>query len=553
MTSSDDRAVPRVDRLDAEEKEKLLDLASRLVKGGRLTSVVAYGSKVAGYARPDSDYDIIVTAPKFPGRIRYKYVDAPVRASALVVEDGLFQGDARKASLGEFVAGRLLNVHQTLLNEDFVREAEVEGKRRVIAEALLETSNAYGEFSQDLVIPLDYFLFDKLHKRATIYPPALYSYVRTYTCALAPENLASSLDGFHEATKKLALQGFIKVEDGSVRIVSERLRSKTFAKLLALFNLTSRGVRQYAVHGYAGWVGLNVVKDEAMSKVRRMQQKYEPPPELTQPKDLLKLDEGFVVGGTSDAIQRLADDHGFEEYSYKRKSLGEVYSTARIVTLKGTEEVEYVFKHFADFRSMKWAFLNIWSLSMKFSMSPQARMHREYTASLRLREAGVQTPRIIGAAIDDKVLVREFVEGRPLSKIIDEVLKGRSSDVSDVERYGAVMGKVHAAGFAVGDSKAENVIVHGGDAYITDLEQAVEGGDQPWDIAEFLYYTGKLSLKEDAIRVVANAFLDGYVGANGDRANIARAKGAKYLNPFRALVTPQILKVIREAFDAHSA
>src|SRR5208283_18600 len=250
------------------------------------------------------------------------------------------------------------------------------------------TSNAYGEFSQDLIIPLDYFLFDKLHKRATIYPPALYSYVRTYTCALAPENRASSLDGFREATNMLASKGFIKVDDGSVRIVSERLRSKTFAKLLALFNLTSRGVRQYAVHGYAGWVGLNVVKDEALSKVRRMQQKVEPPPELDQPKNLLKLDEGFVVPNTNDAIQRLADDRGFEEYTYTRRNLGEVYSTARIVTLKGTEEVEYVFKHFADIRSVKWAFLNIWSLSMKFSTSPQARMHREYSASLKLREVG---------------------------------------------------------------------------------------------------------------------------------------------------------------------
>jgi tRNA A-37 threonylcarbamoyl transferase component Bud32 len=311
-------------------------------------------------------------------------------------------------------------------------------------------------------------------------------------------------------------------------------------------------VRQYAVHGYAGWVGLNVVKDEALSKVRRMQQKVEPPPELEQPKNLLKLDEGFVVANTNDAIQRLADDRGFEEYTYTRKNLGEVYSTARIVTLKGTEEVEYVFKHFADFRSMKWAFLNIWSLSMKFSMSPQARMHREYSASLKLREKGIVTPRIIGAAIDDKVLVREFVEGRPLSKIIDEVLKGKSSDVSDVERYGAVMAKVHGAGFALGDSKAENVIMDEGEAWITDLEQAVERGDQAWDIAEFLYYTGKLSLKEEGIRAVANAFLDGYEAANGSRATIARAETTRYLTPFRALLTPQILKAIREAFDAHS-
>ena len=545
-----DVAVPPVDRLDEDEKARLIDLARQLVKGGTLTSVTAYGSKVAGYARPDSDYDIIVTAPKFPGRIRYRYIDEPVKASALVVEDGLFQGDARKATLGEFVAGRLLNVHQSILNAEFVRGAEVESKSRVIAEALLETSNQYGEFSQDLEIPFDYFLFDKLHKRAAIYPPALYSYVMTYTCGLAAENRASSLDGFREGAKDLAKQGFIRVEDGSVRIVSEKLKSKTFAKLLALFNLTYRGVRQYAVHGYAGRVGLNVVKDEALSKVRRMQKKTEPPPELNQPKSLLRLEEGFVVTSTDDAIQRLADDRGFDEYTYKRKTLGEVYSTARIVTLKGKTEAEYVFKHFADFRSMKWAFLNIWSLSTRFSMSPQARMHREYNASLMLRKSGVDTPRIIGAAIDDNVLVKEFVDGRSLSKIIDEILKGNSDDTSDIANYGAAIAKVHRAGFAVGDSKAENVIVSGGETYFTDLEQAVEGGDQPWDIAEFLYYTGKLSLKEDGMKAVAESFLKGYREANVGSNNIEKAKAAKYLNPFRALLTPQIQKAIRESMDS---
>ena len=59
---------------------------------------------------------------------------------------------------------------------------------------------------------------------------------------------------------------------------------------------------------------------------------------------------------------------------------------------------------------------------------------------------------------------------------------------------------------------------------MTDLEQAVERGDQAWDIAEFLYYTGKLSLREDGMRVVANAFLDGYARENGKGGNIAKAR-----------------------------
>ena len=182
--------------------------------GGRREglAVTAYGSKVAGYARPDSDYDLIVVAKKFRGRIRYAYVHSPVTAAALVVEADLLESDAVKASLGEFVSGRLLNVYEPLLNGDIIRKAEVESKKRVLAEEILEIGSQHGEFAQDLRIPLDYFLFDKLHKRALIYPPALYSYARTYTCPSGQENKAFTLEGFAEAALSLQASGVLRIE-----------------------------------------------------------------------------------------------------------------------------------------------------------------------------------------------------------------------------------------------------------------------------------------------------------------------------------------------------
>src|SRR4029077_3673655 len=123
-------------------------------------------------------------------------------------------------------------------------------------------------------------------------------------------------------------------------------------------------------------------------------------------------------------------------------------------------------------------------------------------------------------------LVREFVDGKPLSKFIEQILKGSDSEPDYVKSYGKDLGIVHAAGFALGDAKAGNIVVKEDQLYFTDLEQAVEDGDQAWDIAEFLYYAGKLSLKEEGIRIVANAFLDGYVEANGSE-NVAKARASK--------------------------
>jgi tRNA A-37 threonylcarbamoyl transferase component Bud32/predicted nucleotidyltransferase len=547
-------------RLGDDERRQLLEVADDVVgDSGRALAVAAYGSKVAGYARPDSDYDLIVVAKKFKGRIKYRYVHSPVTAAALVVEAELLERDAVKAYLGEFVSGRLLNVYEPLLNGGLIRKAEVESKKRVLAEEILEIESLYGEFSQDLVIPLEYFLFNKLHKRAIVYPPALYSYIKTYTCPSGEENKAFSLEGFAEATISLQASGILKFETREgvpqIRISGEGLKSRAFASILSLFNLTTRGVRQYAVHGYAGRVGFNVFKDEALSKVKRMQVKADPPEELQEPKRLIGLEEGVMLPRTEQMVQRLATLSGFAAYTKREKSLGEIYSTAKLLTLRGAAggEARFVLKYFADIRSVKWALLNLWSLSYKFSTSPQARMHREYHASVTLRSRGVATPKIVGAVLDEKVLVKEYVEGARLSDIVQAILTGRSEETGVVERFGEAMGAVHKAGFSLGDSKATNVIVsEDGRLYFTDLEQATEGGDQAWDVAAFIYYQAKLSLKEAGTRKVADAFFKGYRSANGTE-NISKARSPKYVAPFRPLSVPQMLKVVRESMDANSA
>jgi tRNA A-37 threonylcarbamoyl transferase component Bud32 len=476
-----------------------------------------------------------------------------------VVESELLERDAVKAYLGEFVSGRLLNVYEPLLNGDLIRKAELESKRRVLAEEILEIESLYGEFSQDLVIPLEYFLFNKLHKRAIVYPPALYSYVKTYTCPSGDENKAFTLEGFAEAALSLQSEGILRFESNGgtprLRISGEGLKSRAFASTLSLFNLTTRGVRQYAVHGYAGRVGLNVFKDEALSKVKRMQEKVDPPEELEEPKRLIGLQEGVMLPKTDQMVQRLATLSGLEAYTKREKSLGEIYSTAKLLTLRGAsgKEARFVLKYFADIRSVKWAILNVWSLSRKFSTSPQARMHREYYASVVLRSRGVATPMIIGAVLDEKVLVKEYIEGERLSDIVQGILTGRSEETRTVERFGEAMGAVHIAGFALGDSKATNVIVSGdGGLYFTDLEQATEGGDQAWDVAAFVYYQAKLSFKEAGTKKVTEAFLEGYKKANGAE-NLVKAKSPKYVAPFRPLTAPQMLKVVRESIEAYSA
>ncbi|MDG6994005.1 MAG: nucleotidyltransferase domain-containing protein [Nitrososphaerota archaeon] len=540
-------------RLTAEERATVERLAAALVNPSKTSGVAAYGSKVAGYARPDSDYDIIIVSKRFREGVRYRYVSDPVEASALIVDEDMLVQDARSSYLGEFVVGRLLNAYEPLSNPELFRTVEHEYKKRVIVEALLDLSSDYGEFGSRLMVPYDYFLFDKLHRRAAIYPPALYSYVHTYTSRLGDANRAESVAGFRAAAEALQPRGFLIAGPDGVRLVPEKLKGDAFTRVQSLFSVTARGVAQYAVHGYAGRVGPSVFSREALSKLRRMR---EAPPRfvpLDVPRSLLRLDEGAIIPDASFLVKELARLLGLDTYSATEKDIGEPYSTTRVLTFRaGEDERSVVVKNYTDVRSLKWALLGIWaSAANKFSAGPLTRMDREYGATLTLRARGVLVPAVVAVAPAERILVKEFVKGPTLASEINAFLKGEGAPLPQAGSYGALMARIHGWGMALGDAKPSNVIVSGEGLYLTDLEQAYPGGDQAWDLAEFLYYTAKLSNRENAMKAVAVAFLDSYV-REGDRSRVAKARGAKYFGPFRPFLTPAMAKMLRELMSTYA-
>ncbi|MDA4119297.1 MAG: nucleotidyltransferase domain-containing protein [Thaumarchaeota archaeon] len=535
-------------RLSESERSSIREIASSVVDKSKISALCAYGSKVAGYARPDSDYDLLIVLKRFGEGVRYRYVDAPVAASALIVDEDLLNQDAESSYLGDFVVGRLLNVYEPIVGPGLLRTVEVEYKRRVLLEAMLELSADYGEFGRHLVVPFEYFLFDKLNKRASIYPPALYSYVHTYSCPLGEENKSVSTEGFAEAALPLERRGLLQAAQGGVRIVPEKLKADAFTRVQSLFSVTARGVTQYAIHGYAGRVGLSVFSREALSKLRRMRENPPPFAPLANPRSLIRVEQGAFVSDAAFLVKELARLLEFETYSTQEKDIGEPYSTTRILTFKDSaREKSVVVKNYTDVRSLKWALLGVWaSAANKFSTAPLARMDREYGMTLRLGRHGVLVPAILAVAPAERILVKEFVSGLNLSNIINAYLRGTSDDIDPVSTYGGLMAQVHSNGLVLGDTKPSNVIVSEVGLFLTDLEQAFPGGDKGWDIAEFLYYTAKLSNREEAMKKVAMTFLESYAKSS-DRSAIQKARAPKYFRPFRPFLTPGMARMLKDA------
>ena len=540
-------------RLTESERDTVSRIASSIVEPSKITALAAYGSKVAGYARADSDYDLIIVSKRFRTGVRYKYVDSPVEASALVVDEHMLGQDATTSFLGEFVVGRLLNVYEPIVNDELFRYVELEYKKRVLTEALIELASDYGEFATHLLVPYEYFLFDKLHKRAAIYPPALYSYAHTYTCAKGEENMAITVEGFAKAAEALQPRGFLTATPEGVRIAPEKLKADTFSRFESMFSLTARGVTQYAIHGYAGRVGPSVFSREALSKLRRMRESPPPFAPLEEPRSLLRLQQGTVIPDSSLLVEELAKILGFQAYSTKERDIGEPYSTTRVLTFTDdTHEKSVVVKNYTDVRALKWALLGIWaSTAKKFSASANSRLEREYGMTLRLQSMGILVPRVLAVAPGERIMVKEFIRGPTLASVINSCLKGAPEGLESVSAYGDVIAKSHASGIALGDSKPSNVVVSSDGLYLTDLEQAYPGGDQSWDIAEFLYYTAKLSVREDAMKRVAEAFLESY-SKSADRSKIARARGQKYFGPFRPFLTPGMAKMLRDMLSGYA-
>ena len=531
--------------LDEQERKELLDIGKKIAGDHAPEACCAYGSKVAGYARPDSDYDLLLVLKNYNHIIRYTYVQNDPDVSVLIVDSKSLLKDAAKAFLGEFVVGRLLHVYEPLTNAEYLEETETVYKQRVIMEEVKELA-ATNPLYSELLIPVEYFLYSKVQKRSKVYPHALYSYVKTYSDSHAQRNLETSKKGFVRALERLAEEGYIKFEDSGVRIVPWKVRSRKIDKASLDMSSIMRSTLSYLVHTYAGRRTLNFVKQEAMSKISRHRKIKDLPPELKNPRSLLRLNEGMLIDG-KDWLKELAESLGFKDYTSTRKKIGDLHAATTLYTIREDERIErFVVKHFASVKAMKWTAMNVWVAGIKkFQVDPSTRLGREYTAIRHVKTLGFDAPTILAVVLDKRLLITKYIEGEMLSDIIDSVLQNKSSDTTMIMQFGKALCRLHADGCTVGDTKASNMLVSNGRIYFTDLEQFAFGDEKPWDVICFIYYSVKFTSNEEGARKVVRAFLDGYI-QDGNVSVVKKALSKKYVPPFYPALVLGVVTAVRD-------
>lgn len=534
--------------MSEDVRHEALEEVERLSQG-RLHGLIVYGSHIAGYARPDSDYDFIAIVDEFKEKIRYKYHKLPSgwKASLLLVDRETFERDVERAFLGEFVAGRLYGVYKPLLNEEYFLEQEKILKMRTISEELIDLCGEFELFLPNLLIPLRYFLFSKLKKRMALYPPVKYSYSKTFFGPQGEANTEFSMKMFREAAQELSDRNILELIEDKVKIINPQVTRVKIEDFLHHLNIFYRGMKSYFVHAWAGKVNPKVVISEFRSKISRAFKGYEIPEPLNKPYLFMGLkDPGIRFFYEEESLEEVVEETlGAKcEIIEKKKVSGVLSHLYEIVIGVDGEERSYAYKKFPDVGRLKWFPLELWALTAaEFSMSPKLRLTNEYTYNVKLSELGFNVPRVLAVIWSGKSLLMEYVEGTTLSDLLFGENKG--FDVEDVmSRVGELFARLHQHKICLGDSKPQNILIDGeGAIYLTDLEQVNEKGNFAWDVSLLLFYSARFPMRKKRMLRAAEAFKKGYL-EHGEAKTMFKSSSARYMRIFAPIVPPDTLKAL---------
>jgi tRNA A-37 threonylcarbamoyl transferase component Bud32/predicted nucleotidyltransferase len=542
--------------VEALEKEKILALCKEIAGLKAITAACLYGSWVCGYARPDSDLDVLLVLDSYESGVKYQYEELDnIQLAVLVVDRELFEHDVEVCGLGEFAAGRILTPYYSLLNPDYLWQQEVKLKKRVIREALENLVLEYSKLATELLIEPVYFMLDQMHRRTRVYPPLKYSYLGILRGELRDRNIKLTMNGYLAALKELADDGLVRIVGNHVKINETFLDATAKRKhgIALILDSIEKATKTYVTPGYVGTLAPLTFAQELTTKLKReLRTMNRIKHDLDDPREhlLLQTATGMITLREETTIADFVKKNArFSKASQTTvKKLGGVLNTVFLVRFQQDETPKTVaVKAFKDWAGYKWFPLALWTLGIQnFAIAGKERMANEYSINRFLKRQGFPVPEIYHVSWKDKLLFLEYLEGKSIDKIVQNVMHGAISESEEtlLRRVGGRIARVHRAGVALGDCKPENIILsNDGEIYLVDLEQASKAGNQVWDIAEFLYYSGfyaKLATPRSIIRRVSESFINGYVNAGGSINNIRTAAITDYrriFSPFLSLAT----------------
>jgi tRNA A-37 threonylcarbamoyl transferase component Bud32/predicted nucleotidyltransferase len=552
--------------ISSEYLKIIYNCLDRIAKNNKIVGVCLYGSKVAGYSRPNSDFDIIVVLENYSFIVKYVYLkESKIEVSALLVDRQSLEKDAKTAFLGEFVVGRLLHIYDAILNPDLFKRIETIYKKRVIIEEIFDIVRSNNILSTEISFPLDFIMFSKIKRRSILYPNALYSYYKIYTCENASRNIDFALDGYRRALNEILNEDKELLEknpsDNSLHISEKRILFNKNGKIDSLkLGKKLQDFSSYLIHVYAGRVTFRYAVKEAQSKIKRQEKhQLDLPVFMSSPKESYwKLPEGVLIFNSRRWLDIIANNVSFQRYSISHKHrLGNVDSRTICLTLKNLDDNSHkmiVVKKYAKTKGVKWAALNVWTSQVRrFKVDPLFRLGNEYKALRYIRNLGLNTPAVESVILGKRLLVTEFIKGNSLADVIQYSLNedNEYNNIDLIKAAGEQIATIHNAKSTFGNIKPKNLIIRGNSLYFTGVDQfGFRSGDPIWDIVQFICRGLKQTTNSTVASKVVRGFLLGYSNEMTAEYIKKLSRSKRYIESFYPLLSPAVARSIKKEIRA---
>ena len=552
--------------ISSEYLKIIYNCLNKIAKNNKIVGVCLYGSKVAGYSRPNSDFDIIVVLENYSFIVKYVYLkESKIEVSALLVDRQSLEKDAKTAFLGEFVVGRLLHIYDAILNPDLFKRIETIYKKRVIIEEIFDIVRSNNILSTEISFPLDFIMFSKIKRRSILYPNALYSYYKIYTCENASRNIDFALDGYRRALNEILNEDKELLEknpsDNSLHISEKRILFNKNGKIDSLkLGKKLQDFSSYLIHVYAGRVTFRYAVKEAQSKIKRQEKhQLDLPVFMSSPKESYwKLPEGVLIFNSRRWLDIIANNVSFQRYSISHKHrLGNVDSRTICLTLKNLDDNSHkmiVVKQYAKTKGVKWAALNVWTSQVRrFKVDPSFRLGNEYKALRYIRNLGLNTPAVESVILGKRLLVTEFIKGNSLADVIQYSLNedNEYNNIDLIKAAGEQIATIHNAKSTFGNIKPKNLIIRGNSLYFTGVDQfGFRSGDPIWDIVQFICRGLKQTTNSTVASKVVRGFLLGYSNEMTAEYIKKLSRSKRYIESFYPLLSPAVARSIKKEIRA---
>jgi tRNA A-37 threonylcarbamoyl transferase component Bud32 len=543
-------------------RKNVVNICTRIASSHetQIISVCFYGPGVYGSADEKSDISILLVLDNYRPKLRsYLKPLNGNKAFVLAVDRRAFEGDVEQGWLGEFVAEKITFPYEPLVNREYLRRQEVKAKKRIVRELLENIVLGFPELSHELLIQAEYFMYETMKRMARLFLPITHSFLSMLRKDVKRKNVEAMMSGYLEALNELAKEkkvtfsnGYIKITNNLIDTIrSRKLRLPLFLKsfqratFLHVLNVLSKMRRPLAQNEDIFTKTYQGVKAEAQTFQLEDPKKY-----LLIPTPL-----GFATLSDKTSIEdfvRKVVPSG-KVLDMKIEEIGGVLNSVYLLTFQRNHEKEkVVVKKFKDWYGFKWFPLTLWTLGTKsFAVLGRSRLEREYSINQFLHSQGFPVPRILYVSLQQSLVFEEYIEGKTLTEIVKRIISSKekgTAEVALVREVGRKIAEAHKLGVSLGDCKPENIIVtKDGKLCFVDFEQATRNGNQTWDVAEFLYYSGHYVppiSTADAATTIAKEFIRGYLEAGGKQKTIRKAGFARYAKVFSIFTPPQVLLAV---------